>query len=356
MRGGRESPRPPMNAKKGILMSENLKNLNPSEARDVLENLGLAEEPRGHFDVAIIGQGPAGLTAALYAARAGLSTAVFERMGPGGQMNNTEHLDNYPGFAEGVNPFELAFAMQEQAKRFGALTVNEEVASLDLKSSPKRLIAVSGAVYTADAVILAMGAEPKQLGIPREQELTGRGVSYCATCDGGFFRGKTVAVVGGGNTAVGDALYLSRLAEEVHLIHRRDEFRADASYVDAMRKAPNVVLHLSSVVEGVSDVDGAVAQVAVRDLKTGEVSELAASALFIAVGSKPLNSLVLDAGLQLDAEGYVVAGESGITNVPGVFVAGDVRAKEVRQVVTAAADGANAAMAAFEYLSLHDGI
>lgn len=309
-------------------------------------------EKNTHFNVAVIGQGPAGLTSALYAARSGLSTVVFERMGPGGQMTETEHLDNYPGFAEGVSPFDLAFAMSTQANRFGAVSVNEEISSLDLASSPKKLVTAFGGEYTADAVILAMGAEPRALGVDREGELAGKGVSYCATCDGGFFRGKTAVVVGGGNTALGDVLYLSRICSEVHLVHRREGFRADAVYTDALEDLANVTVHVNSVVDGLHDEDGKLSAVTVRNVKTGDSFELSTSALFVAVGTQPKNTLLEGSGIELDAAGYVVAGESGATSIPGVFVAGDLRTKALRQVSTAVGDGANAANAAFEFLSL----
>lgn len=304
------------------------------------------------FDVAVIGQGPAGMTAALYAARAGLSTVSFERMGPGGQMTDTERLDNYPGFAEGVQAFDLAFAMSGQAARFGAAACNEEVVDVDLASSPKKIVTAFGNEYRARAVVLATGAEPRPLGIDGEQELAGRGVSYCATCDGGFFRGKTAVVVGGGNTAVGDAIYLSRICSKVHLAHRRDALRADAVYVRALEELDNVEIHFDSVVESLHASDGRLARVTLRGVKTGEARDIDAEALFVAVGTKPKNDLFARSGIALDAAGYVVAGETGETSIPGVFAAGDVRTKALRQVSTAVGDGANAAQAAFEYLSL----
>lgn len=304
------------------------------------------------FDVAIIGQGPAGMTAALYAARAGLTTASFERMGPGGQMVDTEQLDNYPGFAEGVQAFDLAFAMSAQAARFGAVSLNEEVTELDLQANPKRIVTALGNEYRVRAVIIATGAEPRPLGVAREQELAGRGVSYCATCDGGFFRGKEVAVVGGGNTAAGDAIYLSRICSRVHLIHRRDALRADAVYTKPLAELPNVTMHWNSTVETLHDEAGVLTGLTLRDTQTGELSRIDSSALFVAVGTKPKTALVEDSGIELDKAGYIVADETGKTSIPGVFVAGDARTKALRQVSTAVGDGANAAQAAFEYLSL----
>lgn len=315
-------------------------------------------DERTELDVAVVGSGPAGMTAALYAARAGLSVAVFERMGPGGQMTQTERLDNYPGFAEGVGAFELSFAMASQAERFGAERVSDEVVNLNVDTVKKLLTCASGAQYSARAVIVATGAEPRELGVSGEAELRGRGVSYCATCDGGFFRGKVAVVVGGGNTAVGDALYLSRICEKVYVVHRRDSFRADALYLNALSELPNVELVLNSTVEAIrSTTDGEVPMphvesILVRDRNTGDESIVNTDAVFIAVGTTPRSNVLKAAGVALNEAGYAIAGESGATNVPGVFVAGDVREKPLRQVITAASDGANAATAAFEYLNL----
>lgn len=315
-------------------------------------------DERTELDVAVVGSGPAGMTAALYAARAGLSVAVFERMGPGGQMTQTERLDNYPGFAEGVDAFELSFAMASQAERFGAERVSDEVVDLNVDAVKKLLTCASGAQYSARAVIVATGAEPRELGVSGEAELRGRGVSYCATCDGGFFRGKVAVVVGGGNTAVGDALYLSRICEKVYVVHRRDSFRADALYLNALSELPNVELVLNSTVEAIrSTTDGEVPMphvesILVRDRNTGDERVVNTDAVFIAVGTTPRSNVLKAAGVALNKAGYAIAGESGATNVPGVFVAGDVREKPLRQVITAASDGANAAAAAFEYLNL----
>lgn len=303
------------------------------------------------FNVAIIGQGPAGMTAALYAGRAGLSTVSFERMGPGGQMTTTDALDNYPGFAEGAEPFALSFAMSAQAARFGAQAKTDEVVGLDLASTPKRIVTASGEEYAADVVILAMGAAPRPLGIPHEDELRGKGISYCATCDGGFFKDKVAVVVGGGNTAVEDAMYLANICTEVHLVHRRDTLRADAIYAKPLDELKNVTKHMSAAVDGVREEDGRVAGVLIRDLATGKVTDLDASALFVAVGSLPKSDILRDTGIELDERGYVVAGEDGKTSIPGVFAAGDVRTKQLRQVATAVGDGANAAASAFEFLS-----
>ncbi len=273
-------------------------------------------------------------------------------------MTQTERLDNYPGFAEGVDAFELSFAMASQAERFGAERVSDEVVDLNVDAVKKLLTCASGAQYSARAVIVATGAEPRELGVSGEAELRGRGVSYCATCDGGFFRGKVAVVVGGGNTAVGDALYLSRICEKVYVVHRRDSFRADALYLNALSELSNVELVLNSTVEAIrSTTDGEVPvphveSILVRDRNTGDERVVNTDAVFIAVGTTPRSNVLKAVGVALNKAGYAIAGESGATNVPGVFVAGDVREKPLRQVITAASDGANAATAAFEYLNL----
>ena len=303
-------------------------------------------------DVAIIGAGPAGLTAALYAARAGLTCALFERMVAGGQLGQTEHVENYPGFAEGVNGFELAFAMKQQAERFGARFVGEEVTGVDF-SKPMKVLATAFGSYQAKTVIVATGARARKLGVPMEDKLTGRGVSYCATCDGNFFRGKTVAVVGGGNTAVADAVYLSRICEKVLLIHRRDTLRATKVYHDRLRELPNVEFYWNSQVRGLVAEDGKLAGLRIEQADDDGVSRMltvSAAGLFVAVGTQP-NSEFLRGSLDMDEKGYVVAGETGATSVPGVFVAGDVREKSLRQVVTATSDGAVCAEQASDYLA-----
>ena len=273
-------------------------------------------------------------------------------------MTQTERLDNYPGFAEGVDAFELSFAMASQAERFGAERVSDEVVDLNVDAVKKLLTCASGAQYSARAVIVATGAEPRELGVSGEAELRGRGVSYCATCDGGFFRDKVAVVVGGGNTAVGDALYLSRICEKVYVVHRRDSFRADALYLNALSELSNVELVLNSTVEVIrSTTDGEVPMphvesILVRDSNTGDERVVNTDAVFIAVGTTPRSNVLKAVGVALNEAGYAIAGESGATNVPGVFVAGDVREKPLRQVITAASDGANAATTAFEYLNL----
>ena len=298
------------------------------------------------YDMIVLGGGPGGYTAALYAARAGRSVLVLERLSPGGQMALTSEIDNYPGFPEGVDGFELGMKFQEQAHRFGAETEYAEVRSMDLGSDPKVLHSPDGDFY-ARTVVIATGAGPRKLGIENEERLTGRGVHYCAHCDGMFYRGKTVVLVGGGNSAAAEALHLSRLAEKVILVHRRDTLRATKLYHEPLMKLPNIEFKWNSAVielPGENRLSG----VKIRNLISGEEELLDAAALFVSIGRTPSTALV--AG-QLELEnGYIVADESARTSIPGVFAVGDVRTKALRQIITAAADGANAAHFAEEYL------
>nr|WP_305116268.1 thioredoxin-disulfide reductase [Acutalibacter muris] len=299
------------------------------------------------FDLMIIGGGPAGYTAALYGARAGLTVGLMEKLAPGGQMGTTDMVDNYPGFPEGINGFELAMKMKAGAERFGARTISAEVTGLELSGDIKTL-QTPKEVYKARTVILATGAQPRELGLPRERELRGKGVSYCATCDGMFYRGKTVAVVGGGNTAVADALYLSRLCEKVYVIHRRDKLRAPQIQQQNLEMAGNVEFVWDSIVKELR-FEERLTGLVTEDKNTGECRELSCAGVFIAVGQVPETEL-FKGQVQLGEAGYVSAGEDCRTNIPGVFAAGDLRAKPLRQIVTAAADGAVAATAAQEYL------
>lgn len=303
----------------------------------------------GVIDLAIIGAGPAGMTAALYAARAGLDCAVFERLSFGGQLAQTEHLENYPGYTSSQSGFELALSMHEQAASFGARFIGEEVTGVDFAADPRRIETPFGA-YAARAVIVATGARPAKLGLPMEDELAGRGVSYCATCDGNFFRGREVVVVGGGNTAVADAIYLSRICSKVYLVHRRDKLRATAIYHKRLEEIENVEMVWNSEVVRLIAEDGRVAGVRLRDNVERTERDLACSAVFVAVGTRP-NTEFLSGALQLDETGYIRADELGTTATPGVYAAGDVRTKALRQVVTAVSDGANTAERAAEYLA-----
>lgn len=301
------------------------------------------------YDTLIIGGGPAGYSAALYSSRAGLSTLVVEKMTVGGQMALTGDIDNYPGFDSGVDGFTLGMKMQSGAERFGALSEYAEVTAVDLSGKIK-LIETTLGVYQARTVILATGAEPKRLGLEREDELTGRGVHYCAHCDGRFYKDKTVAVVGGGNSALTDALYLSRIAKKVYLIHRRDKLRASKIYRDALADKANVeVIYNAKVAELLAD--GRLGGVKLENTENGTLSELSLDALFVSIGRAPVSAF-LGGQLALDGSGYVVAGEDTKTSIDGVFAVGDLRTKELRQVVTAVADGAVAAYHVEEYLSL----
>ena len=300
------------------------------------------------YDVIVIGGGPGGYTAALYAARANLSVAILEKLSPGGQMGTTDVIDNYPGFPQGVNGFELAMQMKEGAERFGAQTQLAEVTQVELAGQVKT-VHTSGGDYQARTVVLATGAHPRELGLPGERELRGRGVSYCATRDGMFYRGKTVVVVGGGNTAVSDVLYLSRLCEKVYLVHRRDTLRASKVYLDPLQKAENVEFVWDSEVKQLLR-DQAVTGVRVRNKKTGEERDIPCAGVFVAVGYLP-NTELYRGQVELDEAGYVLADETTQTNLPGVFAVGDLRKKPLRQVVTAASDGAVAAHFIEEYLN-----
>lgn len=299
------------------------------------------------YDVIIIGGGPAGYTAALYTVRSGFSTLVIEKMAAGGQMNETIQIDNFPGFDEGIDGFSLGMKMQSGAQRFGAETKYAQVLSVQLHGDVKTVETDDG-IYMAKAVIIATGAGHKHLGLAREQELVGKGVGYCASCDGMFYRGKTVAVVGGGNSAAADALVLSRIAKKVHVIHRRDSLRATKVYHEPLMRAENVQFHWNSAVSQLI-ADEKLSGAVLKDVHSGAESMLELDGLFISIGRDPATKLFAGQ-LELDKQGYIVAGESTETNVPGVFAVGDVRTKAVRQIVTAAADGAVAAHYVEEYL------
>lgn len=301
------------------------------------------------YDMIIIGGGPGGYTAALYAARAGLDSVVLEALVPGGQMAQAHQIDNYPGFEEGVAGYALADKMRQEAERFGACTVLTQVTGVDLAADPKAVETDSG-TYLARTVVVATGASPRELGVPGERELTGRGVHYCADCDGMFYKGKTVVVVGGGNTAAQDAALLSRVARKVILVHRRDTLRATQIYHRPLMEADNVEFRWNSVVEGFARAEsGALTGVRLRDVNTGAQSVADCDGVFVSIGRKPASGLV-KGQVELDEGGYVVAGEDTRTSLPGVYAVGDVRTKQVRQVVTAVSDGAAAVHAAEEYL------
>lgn len=300
------------------------------------------------YDMVIIGGGPAGYTAALYAARAGLDTLVLEKMSSGGQMLLTHQIDNYPGFAQGIEGFQLADQMRQQAQRFGAKSRYEEVTKVNLNAQPKEIYTEEG-VIKARSVVIAAGALPRELGIQGEKEMTGRGVAYCAACDGMFYRGKTVVVVGGGNSAAEDALLLGRIAKKVLVVHRRDRLRAEKIYQDSLLKAENVEFFWNHTVSELLYGETVIG-VRLKNVNTGEITELSCDGVFVSIGRKPAAELVRGQ-LELDQAGYVIAGEDTKTNIPGVYAVGDVRTKPLRQVVTAAADGAVAAHMAEEFLA-----
>lgn len=300
------------------------------------------------YDIIIIGGGPAGYSAALYAARAGFDTLVIEKLSIGGQMSLTDIIDNYPGFDEGVDGITLGFKMQAGAERFGAKTEYTEVLGVELGGDIKKIVTDSGEFF-AYAVIIATGAVPRELGIKGEAEFIGRGLHYCAHCDGRFYKDKVVAVVGGGNSAVSDALYLSNLAKKVYLIHRRDTLRATKVYHEPLERAENIEFLWDSVVDELI-IDKKVIGARVKDLKSDAISELSLDGLFVSIGRKPATEL-FSGVLRLDAGGYILADESTKTNIDGVYAVGDVRAKVLRQVVTAVSDGAVAVHFAEEYLA-----
>ncbi len=299
------------------------------------------------YDILIIGGGPCGYTAAIYAARSGLTAAVVEKLAPGGQMATTSQIENYPGFPDGVDGFTLGEQMQQQAEKAGAETIYAEVRKVDLAASPK-VVETSEGVLEGKTVILATGANPRKLGIAQEDSLINRGISYCATCDGNFYKGKTVVVNGGGNTAVGDALYLAKLAGSVTLVHRRDALRAPARSVEKLEQS-GVKIQWNSVITALK-ADKKLTGVELRNVKTGEMQVIPADGLFVAIGRVPESGL-FKGQVELDPSGYIVAGEDTKTSLPGVFAAGDVRTKTVRQIVTAVGDAAVAVHYAEDYLN-----
>ena len=299
------------------------------------------------FDVIIIGGGPAGYTAALYAARANLTAMVIEKFAPGGQMATTEIVENYPGFVEGINGFELGMQMKKGAERFGVKTKLAEVKSVELDKNPK-LIHTSKDTFQAKTIILALGAYPRELGLPNERNLRGRGLSYCATCDGMFYKDKTVVIVGGGNTAVADAIFLAKICKKVYLVHRRDALRASKTYMESLEKTEIIEFIWSSEVVEIL-ADEFVTGVKVKSRNDDSVRMVACDGIFVAIGNVP-NTELIKGQVELDEAGYVPADETTRTNIPGVFAVGDMRNKPLRQIVTAVADGAVASKYAEEYI------
>lgn len=303
------------------------------------------------YDMVIIGGGPGGYTAALYAARAGLSALVLEKLSAGGQMALSSQIDNYPGIPEGIDGFTLGEQMQAGAERFGAETELTEVTSVELSETVKTIHTTDG-VFRGKTVVIATGASARTLGVPGEKALTGKGVNYCAACDGMFYRDKTVVVVGGGNTAAADAMALSRIARKVYLVHRRDTLRATKIYHEPLEKAENVEFLWNSEVKELLH-NGKLTGIRVADVNTGAQREIACDGLFVSIGRSPATEL-FRGQIALDEGGYVIAGENTLTNLPGVYAVGDLRQKELRQIVTAVADGAMAAHQAERYLVEND--
>lgn len=301
------------------------------------------------YDVIIIGSGPAGIAAAIYAKRAELSFVVIEKAAvSGGQIINTYEVDNYPGIP-GIGGFDLGMKFREHADKLGAEFINGEVSDFLIDGENKIIVLDDGSRYTAKSVVIATGGSPRHLNVPGEDKLAGMGVSYCATCDGAFFKNKTVAVVGGGDVAVEDAIFLARLCKQVYVIHRRDEFRASKSLSSRLLKMDNVTVLWNSVVEKINGNDR-VESIFVANTLTKEKKTYEISGIFIAVGYVP-NSQIYSKVVKVNEAGYIIAGENCETSVPGVFAAGDVRTKELRQIITAAADGANAITAVEKYLN-----
>ena len=297
----------------------------------------------------IVGSGPAGYTAAIYLGRAGYSPIVLAgALSPGGQLVNTTEIENFPGFPDGIAGPELMDNMRKQAERFGAQVINDDVISADLKGGIKSLQTDNNGIFRSRTAIITTGSDYRKLEVPGEKEYSGKGVSYCATCDGMFYKNKTVAVVGGGNSAVADALYLSNICTEVYLIHRRGELRASAVYMNALKAAGNVRLVWNSVVSKLL-YDKTLTGITVQNVESGETSNIECSGLFVAVGRLPNTALFKDT-VELDDSGYIVADESTRTNIPGVFAVGDVRTKALRQIVTACADGAVASRYIEDYI------
>lgn len=301
------------------------------------------------YDILIVGAGPAGMTAAIYGQRGGKKTIVFDKLSYGGQVINTAEVANYPGIPN-MTGLDFAEKTYNQMKGLGAEMNYEEISEIkDADKSIKTVITTSGKEYQCKAIIIATGSSPRPLGVENEERFKGAGISYCATCDGAFFRNKTVAVCGGGNTALEDAEVLSDIAEKVYLIHRRDEFRADATNVKRVKEKKNVELVLDSVVTAIKG-ERFIQSLEVQNKKTEEKRELKIDGLFVAIGQMPENDIFKDI-VKLNKAGYIEAGEDCLTGTDGIFAAGDCRTKKVRQITTAVSDGAIAALAAIEHIN-----
>ena len=298
------------------------------------------------YDVVIIGGGPGGYSAALYCARSGMSVLVLEKLSPGGQMATTGQVDNYPGFEDGIDGFELGEKMKKGADRFGAETAFDEVIRVDLQAEPKKITTTGGELLTK-TVVIATGASPRELGLPEEKKLRGRGVAYCAVCDGMRYKDKTVVVSGGGNSAAEDALFLAKICKKVYLVHRRDALRASMVYQNALKDSPVEFLWNSRIEEILHEKK--VTGVRLADVKSGEERAIACDGVFVAIGRVP-DTAVFEGQVERNEQGYIIADETTKTNVPGVFAVGDVRTKPLRQIVTAASDGAVASKFIEEFI------
>lgn len=305
-------------------------------------------EPNQQYDLVIIGAGPAGMTAGIYAARAGLSVVMLEKGAPGGQMLNTAEIDNYTGFETILGP-DLSMKMFEHTQKHGVAYAYGNVTKVTDHGTYKLVYTDSNEIYQTKAVIIASGAKNKRLGVPGEDELAGRGISWCAVCDGAFFRNQDVVVVGGGNSAVEEALYLANIVNKVTIIHRRQQFRADQAAVNRAKAHPKIVFELDAVVEQFNEENGKLKSVTVKNVVTGETKELIAQGAFIYIGLLPVSDFVKGL-VDMDEYGYIIVNEKMETSVPGIFAAGDVIQKELRQIVTATNDGAIAAQSAYKYI------
>ena len=301
------------------------------------------------YDVIIVGGGPSGLSAGIYTSRARLKTLLIEKAGCGGQIAITDHLENYPGFEDGINGFDLSVKMEKQARTFGCEITYGEVVSIQTEEEIKKIILSDDKEYLTKTVVIASGANFKKLNVPGEKEFTGKGVSYCATCDGPFFREKEIAVIGGGDSALQEALYLTKFVKKVNLIHRRDAFRAAKILQEKVFKEPKINIIYDSVVEEISGTD-TVERIKLKNVKNGNISALEVNGIFVFVGWLPNTGFLSNSKIKLNQNGYIITDDNMKTSVNGVFACGDVREKILRQVVTAAGDGATAAIAAQHYL------
>ena len=303
------------------------------------------------YDMIIIGGGPAGYTAALYASRAGLDTLLLERLAAGGQMTLTGDIDNYPGFEEGIDGFTLGMKMQQCAERFGTNTKYDEVLDVDFSGQIK-IVKTANSVFYGRTVVISSGANPRELGVADEDKLIGKGIHYCAHCDGRFYKDKVVVVVGGGNSAAADALYLSRIAKKVYVVHRRDILRATKIYQKSLFESKNIeFLWNNTIVQFLAD--NRLQGVKLKNVTDEAITELNCDGVFISIGRKPATTFLKNK-VDIDENGYIIADETTKTNVDGVYAVGDVRTKVLRQVVTAVSDGAVATHYAEEYLSKHN--